>query len=79
MPQPEATFAVHTVAVYLPGTDTRVLVDQLGGPPAEAIADARRLVQVLAGVPPARWAAKVVATDVITDVMPPDSDKEISA
>ena len=79
MQQPEPSFPVHTVAVYLPGTDIRVLVDQLGGTPAEAAADVRGVVRALAAQPPGRWATKVVASDLITDVIPPDSDKEIPA
>lgn len=60
--------AQHTVAVYLPGTRTRVLVDKLEGTEQEAIRAAHLLVQEFAFVPPVQWAHKVVATDLVTEV-----------
>jgi len=63
----------HTVAVWLPGTQTRVLVTKLSGPPADAIAMAHQIVQRFADVAPVRWLHKVVAIDQITDVMSPET------
>ena len=60
----------HTVAVYLPGTNTRVLVTCLDGPPGDAIETARWHVGQFAYVAPAQWLAKVVETHEITSYPP---------
>lgn len=72
------THAQHTVAVYLPGTRVRVLVNKLEGTEQEAIHAAHLLVQRFADVAPVRWAHKVVATDLVTEVASPNPDQEIS-
>lgn len=59
---------LHTVAVYLPGTDTRVLVTDLAGPPAETIDSAAWHVDQFAKVPASRWLSKVVETRLVTNV-----------
>ena len=62
---------MHTVAVYLPGTTTRVLVDMVEGTPAQALEFAPRYVQHLASVAPALWRVKVISTLDLTDLGPP--------
>lgn len=66
----------HTVAVSIPGTTTRVLVDKLEGTEQEAISAAHLLVQEFAFVPPVQWAHKVVATNLVTEVTVPESQQE---
>lgn len=68
----------YTVAVWLPGTQARVLVTKLAGPPAEALETARQIVQNFSEVAPVRWLHKVVATDQITDVMTPETEQELA-
>ena len=78
MPSTPTNQAQHTVAVYLPGTPVRVLVNKLEGTEQEAVQAAHLLVQRFAEVAPVRWAHKVVATDLVTDVANPNTDQEIS-
>ncbi len=66
--------ALHTVAVSVPGTRTRVLVERLKGTPAQARRDAKEVVYGFASAAPKRWATKVVATQPITDVLTPNGD-----
>ena len=75
---PRPTKPLYTVAVWLPGTQARVLVTKLAGPPADAVETARQIVQNFAQVAPVRWLHKVVATDQITDVMPPEPEQELA-
>lgn len=62
------THVLHTVAVYLPDSNTRVLVTGLAGSDAEVRSDARQHVELLAAAPRRDWLSKVVASDVITDI-----------
>lgn len=72
----QPTELLYTVAVWLPGTENRVLVTKLGGPPADAVKEAHQIVQRFTELAPVRWLHKVVATDLITDVMQPSTNQE---
>lgn len=61
--------ALHTVAVSLPGTPTRVLVERLQGTTDEARRAAKEAVYGFASAAPKQWATEVVATHSITDVL----------
>lgn len=67
---------VATVAVWLPGTDHRVLVTMLGGDDDEARRTAKTVVQQFAFVAPVRWLTRVIERGHVTDVPQPHPIKE---
>jgi hypothetical protein len=69
----DAELTFQTVAVYLPGTENRVLVTKLNGDDAEVRRDAKAIVNNFSNVAPAHWLTKVVARDEITDIPPQEA------
>lgn len=64
---------LHTVAVYQKGTRLRVLVDGLECPADEAPQVALQTVIDLGFVPHQELAARVIRTDLVTDVAHQDT------
>ena len=59
---------LHTVALRLPGSRTRVLVRQVGGTPEEACETAKDAVWQFAGVAPVKWHIEVIKSTDLTDI-----------